>query len=171
MPQTAPGRVVSKEISPVELEMIDFFVQFARMAHLPKSVGEIYGLLFSSEEALTFDEVVCRLRMSKGSASQGLRFLRAVNAVQTVYVAGDRRDHYLAEIRLRHLAAGLLRERIQPYLANGNDRLDKIQSLLKNGKDNNSKVLKDRLKRLRAWNRQAQNLLPAVMRLIGPPQP
>jgi hypothetical protein len=48
---------------------------------VPKSVGQIYGLLYASPEPLSFSDIVVRLGISKGSASQGLRLLRSLGAI------------------------------------------------------------------------------------------
>ena len=75
---------------------------------LPRSVGEIYGLLYFNPEALTMDQVASRLEISIGSASQGLKTLRSLKAVKTSYVQGDCRDHYLAESEFRRLFSTFL---------------------------------------------------------------
>ena len=103
---------VKVELAPFQQECINFFVHAAQALSVPRSVGEIYGLLYSSGEPLTMDDVVERLSISKGSASQGLRTLRDIGAVRTTYVAGDRRDFFVAETELRKLAFGFLRESI-----------------------------------------------------------
>jgi len=61
----------SQPLAPVELEVIQIFVQIAQVLGLPKSVGEIYGLLFCAMEPLNFDEIMRRLTISKGSTGQG----------------------------------------------------------------------------------------------------
>jgi len=61
----------------VEQQVVDLFVDGVRVLGLPGSVGEIYGLLFISREPLSLDDLVRRLKISKGSASQGLRALKA----------------------------------------------------------------------------------------------
>ena len=54
------------------------------MLGLPKSIGEIYGLLYVTQEALSLDDLVSRLGISKGSTSQGLKMLRKLGAVREV---------------------------------------------------------------------------------------
>src|SRR5437867_5492588 len=103
-------------LNPLETEIIDFFVQLSRLLGQPRSLAEIYGLLFISARPLAMDDLIERLRLSKGSASQGLKFLRNVGAVKTVYVAGDRRVHYAAVAELRNLTTRFLREQIAPHL-------------------------------------------------------
>src|SRR6266478_6924145 len=106
-------------LSPLETEIIDFFVELSRLLGQPRSLAEIYGLLFISAHPLAMDDVIERLRLSKGSASQGLKFLRNMGAVRMVYVPGDRRVHYEAVAELRNLATRFLRDQIVPHLENG----------------------------------------------------
>src|SRR5437899_9064034 len=108
----ARGPGSAAPLSPLETEIIDLFVQVSRLLGQPRSLAEIYGLLFISARPLAMDDLIGRLQLSKGSASQGLKFLRNLGAVRTVYVAGDRRVHYQAVAELRNLVARFLREQI-----------------------------------------------------------
>ena len=58
-----------------EIAVIDLFLNAANSFGLPKSYGQIYGLLFCRDQSLSMDEVMKLLQISKGSASQGLRAL------------------------------------------------------------------------------------------------
>src|SRR5881392_2903241 len=78
-------------LNPLETEIIDFFVQLSRLLGQPRSLAEIYGLLFISARPLSMDDLIERLQLSKGSASQGLKFLHSLGAIHMVYVPGDRR--------------------------------------------------------------------------------
>src|SRR2546422_6670826 len=78
-------------LTALETEIIDLFVQLSHLLGQPRSLAEIYGLLFISARPLAMDDLIERLHMSKGSASQGLKFLRSVGAVKMVYMPADRR--------------------------------------------------------------------------------
>ena len=82
-----------------ESAVIDLFLNAANSFGLPKSYGQIYGLLFCRDQALSMDEVMDLLQISKGSASQGLRALRQLGAVSSNFAPGDRRERFVAEIR------------------------------------------------------------------------
>src|SRR5437870_4857638 len=97
-PKPAPA------LSALEADIIALFVQISRVLNQPRSLAEIYGLLFISSQPLAMDDLMARLGISKGSASQGLRFLRDNGAVKMVYVDGDRRVHYEAVAELKNLA-------------------------------------------------------------------
>jgi len=51
----------SPTLAPWEVAMIDSFVRAAALIGLPRSIGEIYGLLYCSPGPLTFDEIEARL--------------------------------------------------------------------------------------------------------------
>lgn len=157
------------ELTELEREVIDLFVHFAQLFSLPKSLGEIFGLLFASESPLPFDGIVAKLQMSRGSASQGLRFLRSIGAVHTVYIPGERKDHYVAEDRLRPLLTGFLRERFQPHLSSGEARLQRIQEMAEAGESAHiGPKVRERMERLKKWNLKAENFLPLILKLVAP---
>ena len=63
-----------------EGECVAFFAEIVQLFGIPKSVGQIYGLLYASYQPLGFTSIVERLEISKGSASQGLHLLRTLGA-------------------------------------------------------------------------------------------
>ena len=68
-------------LSAFQLESVALFIHVFGALSLPRSIGEIYGLLFSTPEPLSLDDVQLRLQLSRGSASEGLRWLRSLGAV------------------------------------------------------------------------------------------
>lgn len=160
------GVVSSKGLTPVELALVEYFVSLAELVGMPKSVGEIYGLLFSSEEALSMDEIIERLSLSKGSASQGLRFLRSCQAVRTVYRAGNRRDYYEPELGLRTLATGFLKEKIGPRLAEGSHKLAQLEKIVARETPHLRKVHENRIDRIRTWQKTGQKIIPFALRFL-----
>ena len=49
----------------MEAEVIGLFVQICRVLGQPRSLAEIYGLLFISGHPLAMDDLIERLRISK----------------------------------------------------------------------------------------------------------
>ncbi len=154
-------------LSRVEVEIIDLFVQFARALGQPRSVAEIYGLLFISQRPMPMDELMERLHLSKGSTSQGLRFLRNLGAVRTVYEGGDRRTHYEAVAELRNFATRLLREHIVPQFATAEERLAQIAALTRELPAGERQYVARRVEMLRSWTRNSRRVLPLVLRVLG----
>jgi DNA-binding transcriptional regulator GbsR (MarR family) len=172
MPATAdPESSLSAErasgLSEVEIGVIDFFVSAVKVLGMPKSIGEIYGLLFVSAQPLPLDTLCERLTMSKGSASQGLKLLRAFGAVRAVYRGGDRRDHFTAEIELKRLAAGFMREQIQPRLSHGEERLNQLAQLATTLPANEEgDFQRDRVAKLERWSDRSRDVLPLLGGLL-----
>lgn len=155
------------KLAPLETEVIDLFVHLARLVGLPKSAAEIYGLLYISPRPLAMDEIVARLQLSKGSASQGLKLLRGFGAVRTVYVAGKRNDHYEAELELRKLMSALLREKFEAHFHNGDDRLGRIEFLVSELAPPEREEVVSRLARLRHWQKSSIELLPLMRKFLA----
>ena len=151
-------------LTEIETELIAFFVSAAQAIGLPRSYGEIYGLFFASNEPLSLDDVIERLEISKGSASQGIRFLRSINALNLAYLPGDRRDHYTAETSLRRIADGFIKERITPQLDEGSQRLSYLKERYSSTE---LKSIESKLKNIDAWRKKAGQILPVVSKFLG----
>ncbi|WOO42906.1 hypothetical protein [Rubellicoccus peritrichatus] len=155
-----------KSLSEWEHAMIDLFVHAAQLIGIPKSMGQIYGLLFCSDRALAMDDIISKLAISKGSTSQGLKTLRQIGAVKTVFQVGDRRDHYEVEMKLRRLVSGFLGEQVRPHLASGNDRLDHIHELAQLCNKEEQERAMERLKTLRSWHDKTSKIIPVVQKVL-----
>ena len=154
-------------LEPVEIEAINLFVQFSRALGQPRSYAEIYGLLFISERPLSMDELMERLNLSRGSASQGLKFLEDLGAVRTVYLPGERRTHYQAIAELRNMAGRFLSQQILPHFHGSTERLDQIGSNLSKLPVERRKHVQARVKLLRSWVQNGRRVVPFVLKMLG----
>ncbi len=154
-------------LTPVEVETIHLFVQFSRALGQPRSVAEIYGLLFVSYPPLTLDDLVERLQLSKGSGSQGLKYLQDLGAVRTVYVAGERRTHYEAVTELRSLAGRFLGKQVLTHFEDSDTRLDRIAAAAEKLSGDPRRHALARVKKLRNWEKNARRILPLLLKILG----
>jgi DNA-binding transcriptional regulator GbsR (MarR family) len=160
-------------LSTGERELIAVFVQMTQTLGLPRSFGEIYGLLFATPQPLSQQDIVERLGISKGSVSQGLRFLRTLGAIQVAPEASERRECFVPVVELRALVGGFIRERITPQLSEWTDRTHRIR--LEDfssetgdvGATADLKVIGNRLEKLKTWHQRADLVLPLMGKLIG----
>ena len=74
------------------------------------------------------NNIASRLGISIGSASQGLKTLKSLKAIKIIYVAGDRKDHYVAEIEFRRLFSSFIKDEILPHLVSANERIEKMKN-------------------------------------------
>ena len=151
-----------------EIATIDSFVRAAALIGLPRSIGEIYGLLYCSPDPLTFDDVEMRLGISRGSVSGGLKTLRQLGAITLHYVPGSRKDHYLPELSMERLVRGFIKDQFSPHLASSAERLDAIEAELATEPDRTRREHGlQRLNTLRTWRRRAEKLLPLILAVLG----
>jgi len=174
-----------------EQECMDFFAEMVQVFGVPKSVGQIYGLLYASPEPLSFSDIVDRLDISKGSASQGLQLLRTLGAINIAEtkrkaqsgkqvvsplapgapvvsaVESSRREYFEPELGLRKLVSGVLQERVSPLATAGAERLSRLRGLAEQGGEGRDFLL-DRVKQLETWRRRLKAVLPVLNMLLGP---
>lgn len=151
-----------------QVGMIDIFVRAANLIGLPRSIGEIYGLLYASAQPLNFDEIADGLGISRGSVSQGLRLLRQLGAVKTHYIPGSRKDHYVPELSIEKLVRGFINDQVTPHLESGTFRLEQIESLLEaEADDARRQHALQRLHTLHSWHRRAMKLLPLALTVLA----
>ena len=110
--------------------MIEAAARLCQLIGLPRSTGQIYGLLYLSPGALSLDDVVELLGISKASASTGTRQLASLRAIRQVWVQGDRRDHFEAVPDIGSLLRIGYTEFLQPRLKSSRARLDRMMSSL-----------------------------------------
>ncbi len=70
---------------------------------LSRVIGQLYAILFLSNEPLCLDDMAETLKISKGSASVNVRELEKLGVVRKVWVKGSRKDFYQAELDLEKL--------------------------------------------------------------------
>lgn len=156
------------ELDPLERQVVGVFVDGVKVLGLPRSIGEIYGLLFISQEALSLDDFVQRLNMSKGSASQGIRMLKSLGAIREVNGNADRRTYYEPAVELKRLVGGFIREQIRPHLDSGKSKINLLNSTAESLDDPlRRKFISERLERLESWMTRGGRVLPILQRLLG----
>ena len=139
---------------------------------LPRSTGQIYGLLYLSEGPLSLDDLVRILSISKGSASIGMRYLAAWGAVRQVWIPGDRRDHFEAVSDLAQLLRASFAEFIKPRLASSERRLTKIFEALEGDFSRGTlskedyQFCADRLQTLARYQKKVQSISPLAEKLL-----
>ena len=152
-----------------ERGVVEVFVSVALVLGFARSLGEIYGLSYISRGPVHLAEVCERLQMSKGSASQGLRTMRDLGALKSVYVMGDRRDYFEPETKIRVLLHRLLSDRLRPHIERSDTSINRIKELIEQSSDLPPDVRKFRAERvalLAAWQKRVAMFLPLLQRIL-----
>ena len=66
----------------------------------PALAGRIYGLLAFTPKPMSLDEISARLHAAKSGVSVNIRLIENFGLVKKVWVKGDRRDYYEADLGL-----------------------------------------------------------------------
>lgn len=166
MPVALAKKADEASLSELEVEAIEMFINFLKLIGLPKSVGEIYGLLFVAPRPLAMDEIMARLGLSLGAASQGLKLLRSFGAVRVVYERGDRRDHYVADLELSRFATVFIKEELQPRVETARQRIERMEDSLGELPPEERRTTEERIERLKHWLDKGQKILPWLIRFM-----
>ena len=148
------------------VEDVGNFTQALGMGRVP---GQIYAYLYFSPTPRTLDNMKDELGISKGSASMCIRQLEGLNAVQHIWVKGDRKDYYIANDYFGQIIRGLVRELIGRRVESLGQLLDEAEAAMgRNGNDPDSIFVRSRLQRLRKFEKKAGLVWgnPVVRRML-----
>lgn len=153
------------------------FADASQKLGLPRSYGQIYGFAFVREHSVSFDDLVSVLGISKGSASQGLRWLRNAGLVKVARGPDDgkavrhaRREFYAPVTEPALIFEVVIGERLIKPLQTGRLRLNQLATLLVQSRaaDGSRRGhLRRRLRELDEWHATAASMGPVLLRLAG----
>jgi DNA-binding transcriptional regulator GbsR (MarR family) len=78
----------------VQQEFVDLWRSMASLWGINPTMAQIHGLLFITGSALSMDDIMTRLDISRGNVSMNLSRLLEWGLVRRVHRRGDRRDYY-----------------------------------------------------------------------------
>ena len=114
------------------------------------------------------DDLVQKLNISKGSASQGLRSLRSLGAVREALGAPDRRTYYEPAVELKPLVGGFIREQVRPHLESGKSKVRQLGELVEAVDDSTHRAfVGERVERLEQWMKRGGQVLPILQKILG----
>lgn len=131
---------------------------------LNNAMAQLYAILYLSGKPLSLNDMVERLKISKGSVSVNIRALERYGAVRRVWVKGSRRDYYEAEADIAKVIIDRIKSMSQSRLKEMNEMVNSsyhaLNSVNPSGKDEKEaiKIFKQKLDRLRNLQNKAQHL-------------
>lgn len=133
-----PEGIVSPEsqMEEVSREFINNLGRVADFFGFNRLMGQLYAVLFLSPDPLTLDDMVDKLKSSKGNVSINIRALERWGLVRQIYKWADRKNYYEAETDIWKAISGILQERERKESQQMVDSLNhSIQMLEKVSKD------------------------------------
>jgi HTH-type transcriptional regulator, glycine betaine synthesis regulator len=156
-------RLTEPGIPEWEQEIIDLFVGIFDGFGLSKSTAMIYGTLYCAEKSMLQEEIANRLQISAGSASQGLKLLQGLGAVQRQSPIGQRQSYYSAERSMRRLVGSVVDSQLRPKLRSGKERLERLAASVS---PEETHALQ-RIQTLQTWQRKVERGMPFLSKIFG----
>jgi HTH-type transcriptional regulator, glycine betaine synthesis regulator len=85
---------LTERLNQVEEEFIRLWRAMSSLWGISPTMAEIHGLLYITGQALSMDDIMARLGISRGNVSMNLSKLVEWGLVRRVHKRGDRRDYY-----------------------------------------------------------------------------
>jgi DNA-binding transcriptional regulator GbsR (MarR family) len=85
---------LARRLDEVEREFVGLWRNMSALWGISPTMAEIHGLLFITGQALSMDEIMGRLAISRGNVSMNLSKLTEWGLVRRVHRRGDRRDYW-----------------------------------------------------------------------------
>lgn len=156
-----------RELSELETETVAIFVRLGQVIGLPKSLGQIYGLIYISPKPVTMEDITSRLGISLGSASQGLRQLKSLKAIRVAYIPGQRKDHYLPETEFRKLIGHFIEDQLRPHIEVGSEAIEHMSQLTADIPGEVGEHYRSRIDKLRRLHKIVGSVTPALAKFIN----
>ena len=147
------------EISPLENSVMKLCVRLCSLLGFPKSIGLIYGAVFVSPKPIDAGQICMRLKISRGSTSQGLRFLKELGAIRSLGMNGNRAENFEVEEHLRLALENLIVKKISPALGEIGCEIEKLEKM---NPELDQQRMVEKLDTLKRWHKHGKLLLPIV---------
>jgi DNA-binding transcriptional regulator GbsR (MarR family) len=85
---------LARRLHEVEEEFVGLWRTMSSLWGISPTMAEIHGLLYVTGAALSMDDIMARLGISRGNVSMNLSKLVEWGLVKRVHKRGDRRDYY-----------------------------------------------------------------------------
>ncbi len=90
----SPKIDLAPRLHQVEDQFVDLWDTMSRLWGISSTMARIHGLLYITGAALSMDDIMERLAISRGNVSMNLSKLVEWGLVRRVHKRGDRRDYY-----------------------------------------------------------------------------
>ncbi len=144
-------------------QFINSWGAFGTQWGINRTMAQIHALLLISTNAVTQDEIMEQLSISRGNVNMNIRDLIGWGLVERVIVSGERKEYFTADKDIWKVATQIIKERKKREL----DPMLKLLSQLENIDDKKEKDAKEFLTvvgDIKKLGNQADNLLDIMIK-------
>lgn len=132
-----------------------------------RSVSQIHALLYLSDQPLHAEQICERLGLARSNVSNGLKELQSYAIIRRTHVAGDRRDHFVAETDLWTMLMQITSERKKREIDPTIGHLNQLAADLE-GRDDVPAHVRERIERMHEFMGNLTGWYDDVRRLPKP---
>lgn len=143
------------ELSEGRLKFIEAWGKLGSEWGINRTMAQIHALLLISPEALTTEEIMEELTISRGNANMNLRDLIGWGLVEKQHKSGERKEYFYADKDTWNIARQVAKERKKRELDPIIKLLNELSEVKGEDKDRNYKTFKSSVKDI---NKLAKNV-------------
>lgn len=129
-----------------------------------RTMAQIHALLLVSPEALSAEDVMEQLSISRGNANMNLRELIDWGLVQKLIVPGERKEFFTAEKDIWKVARQIIKERKKRELDLMLPVLKELSDVEGDRRDKAVKTFTDTINNIRRFSEQADKTLDSMIK-------
>jgi DNA-binding transcriptional regulator GbsR (MarR family) len=157
-------------LSASEIAVSDIIGRLIEFWGFKRNMGRVWSVLYLSPDPLSAEDLRQLLRLSSGAVSMTLSELARWGVVRKVWVQGERKDFFVAEVQLWKMISRVFSEREKVEIVSAVESfehalraLDRIAASAVGEKRARAELQKERIKRLLDLAKLGQALLDALL--------
>ena len=127
-----------------------------------KTMAQFHLLLMVAPDALSMEDIMEELRISRGNASMNLRALMDWGIVYKEFKQGERKEYFIAEKDLDELAVKIAQERSKREIKPALKVLKEVSTAVKGNQSAEAKHFTDQTSKLYDFVLKADNMIEKV---------
>lgn len=132
--RTNTTQITRQRLTASQDQFVQAWGQMGPSWGISRTMAEVHALLFIVGTPLNTDDVMERLKISRGNASMSLRSLVEWGIVSRVHKRGDRKEYFVGEQDVWSLARAIMRERLRREVLPTLATLYEIRDMTEDGK-------------------------------------
>lgn len=112
LPKPTPP-VSTAQLLAAQEQFVQAWGQMGPSWGVSRTMAEVHALLYITGAPLNTDDVMDKLRISRGNASMSLRALVEWSLIERIHLRGDRKEYFRADADAWSMARAVIRERLR----------------------------------------------------------
>jgi DNA-binding transcriptional regulator GbsR (MarR family) len=129
-----------------------------------RTMAQIHALLLVSPDTLSADDIMEQLNISRGNANMNIRELINWGLVTRILQPGERKEYFVADKDIWHVAKQILKERKKRELEPMLKVLNQLSQVEGDKKDKEVKAFTDTMNNIKKFGQQADKTLDLVIK-------